>query len=193
MQPGSAVEARPSSSSRSSLLEEGNSLRWHCDSGSCFWIAPDAPSSLPGVEASEAADFNLVSGSQGTNDAVKYGADGGLGFLHGQPSGSVNLFGQIGPDHLAHPRRNTKKSITAQTQPQRRCRHAHCETDRHLSPLNSVNRSRNSRSASAGNSGSLISNATTGSVLLTSASSPARTLGRRTARFGSPFHSGTRR
>src|ERR1019366_4116667 len=34
------------------------------------------------------------------------------GFLQGHPNGSVNLFGQIGPGHLAHSRRITKKSIT---------------------------------------------------------------------------------
>jgi hypothetical protein len=94
-------------------FEEGNSLRWHYDSGSGFWIASDAPSSLARVEASESADLNLVPGSQGTDDAVKYGADDDFGFLPGHPNGLVNLFGQIGPGHLAHPRRITKKSITA--------------------------------------------------------------------------------
>ena len=52
-------------------FEEGNPLRWHFDSGSGFWIARDAPSSLPRVEASESADLNLVPSSQSANDAVK--------------------------------------------------------------------------------------------------------------------------
>src|ERR1019366_1646445 len=94
-------------------FEEWNSLRWHFDSGSSFWIASDACSSLASVETSESADFNLVAGSQGTDDAVKYGADDDVGFLPGHPNGSVNLFGQIGPGHLAHLRCITKKSITA--------------------------------------------------------------------------------
>src|ERR1019366_8660299 len=81
--------------------------------GSGFWIASDAPSSLARVEASESPDLNLVPGSQGTDDAVKYGADDEVGVLQGHPNGLVNLFGQVGPDHLAHPRRITKKSITA--------------------------------------------------------------------------------
>ena len=64
------------------------------------WIASDARSSLAGVEASESADFNLVAGSQGTDDAVKYGANDDVGFLPGHLNGLVNLFGQIG---LGHP------------------------------------------------------------------------------------------
>jgi len=93
-------------------LEERNSLRRHFDLGSGFWIAPDAPASLARVEASEAADFNLIAGSQGTDDAVEYGADDDVGFLQGHPNGLVKLFGQIGPGHMAHLRRITKKSIT---------------------------------------------------------------------------------
>ena len=34
---------------------------------------------------------------------VKYGANDDVGFLPGHPNGSVNLFGQIGTGHLAHP------------------------------------------------------------------------------------------
>jgi hypothetical protein len=34
-----------------------------------FWIAPDAPSFLARVEASQSADLNLVPGTQGTADA----------------------------------------------------------------------------------------------------------------------------
>ena len=96
-------------------LEEGNPLRWHFDWSSGFWIARDAPSSLPRVEASESADLNLVPSSQSTNDAVKYGAHDGVGFLEGRPNRLVNLFGQIGSSHLAHTRRITKKSITVLT------------------------------------------------------------------------------
>ena len=92
--------------------EEGNPLRWHFDWGSGFWIARDAPSSLPRVEPSESADLNLAPSSQSTNDAVKYGGHDGVRFLEGHPNGLVNLFGQIGSGHLAHPRRITKKSIT---------------------------------------------------------------------------------
>src|SRR6516164_7601083 len=62
-------------------LEEGNALRWHFDFGSRPWIASDAPSSLARVEASESADFNLVPGSQGTDDAVEYGANDNIGFF----------------------------------------------------------------------------------------------------------------
>jgi hypothetical protein len=42
-------------------FEEGNSFRRHVDSGSAFWIASDAPSSLARAEASESADLNLWS------------------------------------------------------------------------------------------------------------------------------------
>ena len=93
-------------------FEEGNSLRRHFDSGSGFWIASDARSSLPRVEASESADLDLVPRSQGTDDAVKYGANDDVGFLPGYFNGLVNLSGQIGPGHLAHPCCITKKSIT---------------------------------------------------------------------------------
>jgi hypothetical protein len=65
------------------------------------------------VEASESADFNLVPGLQGMDDAVKYGANDGVGFLVGHFNGLVNRFGQIGSGHLAHPRCITKKSNTA--------------------------------------------------------------------------------
>ena len=90
-------------------FEEGNSLRWHFDSGSGFWIAPDASSSLPCVEASESPDFNLVLGSQSADDAVKYGANEDVGFLHRHPNSLANLIGQIGPSHLAPRRRITKE------------------------------------------------------------------------------------
>ena len=92
--------------------EEGNPLRRHFDWGSGSWIARDAPSSLPRVEASESTDLNLVPSAQSTDDAVKYGGHDSVGFLQGRPNGLVNLFGQIGSGHLAHPRRITKKSIT---------------------------------------------------------------------------------
>ena len=77
-------------------LEEGDSLRWHFDAGSVSWIASDACSSLARVEPPESADFNLVAGSQGTDDAVKYGADD-VGFLPEQLGGLTNLFSQISP------------------------------------------------------------------------------------------------
>ena len=82
-------------------FEEGSPLRWHFDSGSGYWIASDAPSSLARVEASESADLNLVPGSQSTDDAAKYGADDNVGSLPGHPNGVVNLFSQISPGHLA--------------------------------------------------------------------------------------------
>jgi hypothetical protein len=64
------------------------------------------------VETSESADFNLVAGSQGLDDAVKYGANDDVGFLPGHLGGLTNLFNQISPGHLAHPRCITKESIT---------------------------------------------------------------------------------
>jgi hypothetical protein len=82
-------------------LEKGNSLRRHFDWGSGLWITPDARSSLARVEASESADFHLVPGSQCPDDAVQYRANDDVGFLEGHPNGLVNLFGQIGPVHLA--------------------------------------------------------------------------------------------
>jgi hypothetical protein len=85
-------------------FEKGNSLRWHFDSGSGFWIASDACPSLARVEASESPDFNLVARSHSTDDTVEYGANDGVGFLPGHTNGLRNLFGQIGPGHLAHPR-----------------------------------------------------------------------------------------
>src|ERR1039457_5567267 len=93
-------------------FEEGNLLRRHVHSGSGFWIACDSRSSLARMEASESADFNLVAGSQGADDAVEYGADDDVGFLVGQLNGLVNLFGQFGPGHLSRPRCITTKSIT---------------------------------------------------------------------------------
>ena len=62
------------------------------------------------VEASESADFNPLARSQGTDDTVKYGANDGVAFLPRHLNGLTNLFGQIGPGHLAHPRSITKKS-----------------------------------------------------------------------------------
>jgi hypothetical protein len=94
-------------------FEEGDSLRWHFDSGSGSGIAPDAPASLARLEVAESADFNLIPGSQSPHDTVKYDADEGVGFLPRHPNGSANLFAQIYPGHLVHPRRITKKSITA--------------------------------------------------------------------------------
>ncbi len=51
-------------------FEEGNSLRWHFDSGSGFRVASDPPSSLACAKVSKSADLNLVPGSQSTDDAV---------------------------------------------------------------------------------------------------------------------------
>jgi len=93
-------------------LEEGNSLRWHFDLGSRARIASHAPSSLARVEASESADLNLVTRSQGTDDAVKYGANDDVGFLQGSPNGLVNLSSQIGSGHFVHHRCITKKGNT---------------------------------------------------------------------------------
>src|ERR1039457_5829457 len=70
-------------------FEEGNSLRGHFDSGSGFWIASDARSSLARVEASESADFNLIASSQGTDDAVKYGANDDVGLVPGKDTQGV--------------------------------------------------------------------------------------------------------
>src|ERR1019366_5872449 len=83
LSPFQTLTFRLSTSSRSSLLglKNGISLRWQFDLGSGFWIASDAPSSLARVEASESPDLNLVPGSQGTDDAVKYGADDEVGVL----------------------------------------------------------------------------------------------------------------
>jgi hypothetical protein len=64
------------------------------------------------MESPESADFNLVAGSQGADDAVKYGADDDIGFLVGQLDGLANLFGHVGPGHLAHLLCIPKKSIT---------------------------------------------------------------------------------
>jgi hypothetical protein len=83
-------------------FEEGNILRRHCDAGSGFWITSDASTSLARVEASESADFNLVAGSQSTDDTVKYGTNDDVGFLAGYLYGLINLFGQIGSLHLAY-------------------------------------------------------------------------------------------
>jgi hypothetical protein len=64
------------------------------------------------VEASESADFNLIANSQGTDDAVKYGANDDVGFLPGHLGGLTNLFSKISPGHLAARRCITKESIT---------------------------------------------------------------------------------
>jgi|NGEPerStandDraft_6_1074524.scaffolds.fasta_scaffold21279_3 hypothetical protein len=93
-------------------FEKGNPLGWHVDPGSSFWISSDARSPLARVESSESADFNLVPGSQRTDDAIKYGANDNIGFLSGQLSGLTNRFCQIGPGHLEHPDCITEKSIT---------------------------------------------------------------------------------
>src|SRR5207249_4513566 len=78
-------------------------------SGSGFWIASVPPSSLACAEASESPDLNLVAGSQGTDDAVKYGANDDVGLPPGHLNGLIQLLGQIGPSHLAHPLFITKK------------------------------------------------------------------------------------
>jgi hypothetical protein len=90
-------------------FEEGNSLRWHFDSGSGFWIASDARSSLARVEGPESTNFNFVSGSKGTDDAVEYSANDDVGFLPGHCSGLINLFGQICPGHLVYSLRQEKE------------------------------------------------------------------------------------
>src|ERR1019366_8868930 len=97
------------------LLEERNPLWRHFDLSTSLWIASNAPLSEAGVEASEAADLNLIVRPQGSDDAVKYGADDDVGFLQGQPDSLVNRFGQIGPGHLEHSRCITKKVNTAAT------------------------------------------------------------------------------
>jgi hypothetical protein len=56
------------------------------------------------VEAPESADFNLIAGSQGTHDAVKYTAHNDVRLLPGHLNGAGNLFGKIGPGHLTRPR-----------------------------------------------------------------------------------------
>ena len=94
-------------------FEEKDPPRRHFDLGSRSWIASDACTALPRVEASEPAEFNLIAGSQNSDDADKYGADDDVRFLQRHPDGLVSLFDQIGPGHLAHPRRITKKSIKA--------------------------------------------------------------------------------
>ena len=94
-------------------LEDRNPLWRHFDLGASLWIASNAPLSEAGVEASEAADLNLIARPQGSDDAVEYGADDGVGFLQGQPDSLINRSGQIGPGHLEHSRCITKKVNTA--------------------------------------------------------------------------------
>jgi hypothetical protein len=67
---------------------------------------------LARAKASESADFNLVAGLQSTGNAIKYDANDDVGFLPGHLNGLANIFGQIGPRHLARPRFITKESIT---------------------------------------------------------------------------------
>ena len=90
-------------------FEEGNSLRWHFDSVSGFWITSDARSSLARVEGPESTNFNFVPGSKGTDDAVEYSANDDVGFLPGQLNGLINLFGQICPGHLVYSLRQRKE------------------------------------------------------------------------------------
>jgi hypothetical protein len=110
-------------------FEKGNSLRWHFDSGSCFWIACDARSPLARVEASEAANFHLVAGSKGADDAVKYRANDCVGFVVGQLNNLVNPFGQIGLCHLAQPLCITKKSTTVLGDSSRMVRYPEVEAE----------------------------------------------------------------
>jgi len=117
--PTAADQTLPSSDSLNQFanflarFEKGNPFGWHVNAGSSFWISSDARSPLARVESSESADFNLVPGSQRTNDAIKYGANDNVGFLSGQLSGLTNRFCQISPGHLEHPDCITEKSITA--------------------------------------------------------------------------------
>ena len=74
-------------------FEEGNPLWWHFDSGSRFWIAADARSSLAPMEGSESADFNFFVRSQGADDTVKYAANDDVGLLPGHLQRLRNLFG----------------------------------------------------------------------------------------------------
>jgi hypothetical protein len=53
------------------------------------------------VEAAESADFNFVAGSQGTDDAVKYGAHDDFGLSQGHANSLIHLLGQISPSHPA--------------------------------------------------------------------------------------------
>jgi hypothetical protein len=73
-------------------FEERYLLLWHFDSRSSFWIPSDARSSLARMEASESADFHLVAGSKGSDYAVKYGANDGVGVLLAQLNDLVHLF-----------------------------------------------------------------------------------------------------
>jgi hypothetical protein len=74
--------------------------------------SPDVSWASRRPKASKAADFNLVTRAQGTDDTVKYDAGHGVGLHEWHPNGLVNLLGQIGPGHPGSPHAITKKSIT---------------------------------------------------------------------------------
>ena len=100
-------EQQPPSSNPNQLVanflahfEEWNSLRRYFNARSGLWIARNTRTPLARLEDAEPANLNLVPGSKGTDDHVKYGADDIVGFLQGNASGLVNLFGQVGPGHL---------------------------------------------------------------------------------------------
>jgi hypothetical protein len=69
--------------------------------------------SLARAKTRESTDFNLVAGSQGPDDAVKYGANDNVSFFPGQLGSVANLLSQISSGHLEHPGCITKESITA--------------------------------------------------------------------------------
>jgi hypothetical protein len=113
LSPIQTLTFRRSTSSRSSLLglKKGILFGGTSTRAPVFGLRP-MRARLARVEPSESADFNLVAGSQGMDDAVKYGANDGVGFLPGHLGGLTNLFSQVSPGHQAHPRCITKKSIT---------------------------------------------------------------------------------
>src|ERR1700680_2273527 len=80
-------------------LEERNALGRNVDLRPRLRIAPRAGISLPGPEAAEAANFNLVSGLQGSDDSVEQGVHDDLPVPTGEVSNGGDLVYEVGFSH----------------------------------------------------------------------------------------------
>src|ERR1039458_2439682 len=80
-------------------FEIGNFFGGDFDSGTGFGIAANAGLALAGAETAESADFNFISGAEGTYDAVKDSLHDHLGFLPGHLDHARDFFNQIGLRH----------------------------------------------------------------------------------------------
>ena len=80
-------------------LEEGNPLGRNIDFGSSLRVSARSGISLAGPEASEAANLDLVTGFQSSNDSVKECIDNNLSVTAGQVSKRGHFINKVGFSH----------------------------------------------------------------------------------------------